>query len=114
MSSAVEAYQPEAVDGHQRGGRLSDTQRMIIEQRITNDKPSTAAAYLMCIFLGVLGAHRFYLGRVGTGVVMVILTLTFFGLIITAFWAFIDLFLIPSMIRDKVDTMRSRLMLEMI
>lgn len=97
-----------------RQGRLSDTQRMLIEQRITNDKPSTGAAYILCIFFGVLGVHRFYLGRIGTGVVMLIFTLTFFGLIISGIWAFIDLFLIPSMIRERVDTLRHRLTLEAI
>jgi TM2 domain-containing membrane protein YozV len=95
-------------------GRLSDTQRMLIEQRITNDKPSTGAAYILCIFFGVLGVHRFYLGRIGTGIVMLIFTLTFFGLIISGIWAFIDLFLIPSMIRERVDTLRHRLTLEAI
>lgn len=29
---------------------------------------SRLVALLLCIFLGVLGVHRFYLGKVGTGV----------------------------------------------
>ena len=70
--------------------------------------------YKRQIFFGVLGVHRFYLGRIGTGIVMLIFTLTFFGLIISGIWAFIDLFLIPSMIRERVDTLRHRLTLEAI
>ncbi len=35
-----------------------DTQQMVIEQRITNEKPSAAAAYLLCIFLGECGISR--------------------------------------------------------
>ncbi|MEJ6008658.1 TM2 domain-containing protein [Novosphingobium aquae] len=93
-------------------GRLSDTQRMLIEQRVANDKPSTGVAYLLCLFLGPLGAHRFYLGATGTGIVMLILSLTFFGLIISGPWAFIDLFLIPGIISGKVDAMRQRLAFE--
>ena len=33
-----------------------------------SDKSRTAAL-LLCFFLGVLGAHRFYVGKVGTGLV---------------------------------------------
>lgn len=94
--------------------RLSDSQRMLIEQRIANEKPSAGAAYLLCIFAGVLGAHRFYLGRKGSAIAMLILSITLVGLIVTAFWALIDLFLIPSMIKDKVDLARQKMILEAI
>ena len=92
--------------------RLTDSQKMLIEQRITNEKPSTGAAYLLCFFLGALGVHRLYLGEKGTGIVMLILGITFFGLIITGPWAFIDLFLIPSIIRKRVEDSRQRMLIE--
>ena len=31
-------------------------------------KKSRLVAALLCIFLGYLGAHRFYVGKVGTGI----------------------------------------------
>jgi TM2 domain-containing membrane protein YozV len=49
---------------------------------------SRLAALLFCLFLGVLGVHRFYVGKVGTGVAM-IFTLGGFGI-----WAFIDFIMI--------------------
>ncbi len=45
-------------------------------------------AFLLCFFLGYLGVHRFYVGKVGTGVLM-LLTLGGFGI-----WALIDFIMI--------------------
>ncbi|WP_239414489.1 TM2 domain-containing protein [Estrella lausannensis] len=53
-------------------------------------------ALLLCWFLGWLGAHRFYVGKVGTAILM-ILTLGGLGV-----WSFIDLILIlVGSFRDK-------------
>jgi TM2 domain-containing membrane protein YozV len=46
------------------------------------------AALLLCIFFGVFGIHRFYLGRIGTGILMLI-TLGGLGI-----WYVVDLILI--------------------
>lgn len=43
---------------------------------------------LLCFFLGSLGVHRFYAGKVGTGILM-LLTLGGFGI-----WALIDFVII--------------------
>ncbi len=40
---------------------------------------SKITALLLCIFLGTLGVHRFYVGKVGTGIVW-LLTLGIFGI----------------------------------
>jgi TM2 domain-containing membrane protein YozV len=40
---------------------------------------SRLVALLLCIFLGYLGIHRFYVGKVGTGIIW-ILTLGCFGI----------------------------------
>jgi TM2 domain-containing membrane protein YozV len=49
---------------------------------------SRLAALLLCFFLGCLGVHRFYVGKVGTGVAM-IFTLGGLGI-----WTLIDLIMI--------------------
>jgi len=49
---------------------------------------SRLAALLLCLFLGGLGVHRFYVGKVGTGVAM-IFTLGGLGI-----WVLIDLIMI--------------------
>lgn len=83
---------------------LTTDQLTLIEARVANDSPSAGVAYLLCLFLWWVGAHRFYLGRPGTGILMIIATLCF--VIPGALWAFIDLFLIPGMIREKKAQLR--------
>lgn len=45
-------------------------------------------AFLLCFFFGFLGVHRFYVGKVGTGIAQ-IFTLGGLGI-----WALIDLIMI--------------------
>ena len=47
-------------------------------------------AALLAFFLGTLGVHRFYLGRNGSGIAMLVLSLTIIGLFVSAPWALID------------------------
>lgn len=49
---------------------------------------SWLAALLLCLFLGGIGVHRFYTGKIGTGILM-ILTLGGLGI-----WVLIDLIMI--------------------
>ena len=54
------------------------------------------AALLLCLFLGPLGVHRFYVGKIGTGILMLI---TFGGL---GIWALVDLIMIAvGSFKDK-------------
>ncbi|MDO5643583.1 MAG: TM2 domain-containing protein, partial [Paracoccus sp. (in: a-proteobacteria)] len=97
---------------------LTTQQQMLVEQRISNDAKSPVVAYLLLVFLGWFGAHRFYLGQTGTAITMLILTilgaLTFvmiigiFMLAAVGIWCVIDIFLIPGMIQKDKDTIRNR------
>lgn len=49
---------------------------------------------LLCVFLGGFGAHRFYTGHIITGVIQLVLTLTFIGAFITGIWVIYDLVMI--------------------
>jgi TM2 domain-containing membrane protein YozV len=52
--------------------------------------------FLLCFFLGVFGVHRFYAGKIGTGILQLV-TLGGFGI-----WAYIDLiFIIIGAFTDK-------------
>lgn len=49
---------------------------------------SRLVALLLCNFLGYLGIHRFYVGKIGTGILMIV---TFGGFLV---WWFVDLIMI--------------------
>ncbi|WP_327091667.1 TM2 domain-containing protein [Nonomuraea sp. NBC_01738] len=49
---------------------------------------SWLVAVLLCFFLGVLGVHRFYVGKIGTGILQLI-TLGGFGI-----WVLVDFIMI--------------------
>jgi TM2 domain-containing membrane protein YozV len=55
---------------------------------------SRLAALLLAIFFGPFGLHRFYVGKAGTGLVMLLITCTGIGVFITCMWALIDAIMI--------------------
>ena len=62
-----------------------------------SDKKMVVAA-LLCFFIGFLGVHRFYVGKVGTGILMIF---TFGGV---GIWALVDLIMIiTGSFKDKED-----------
>ena len=66
-------------------------------------------AYILWFFLGFFGVHRMYLGRVGSGIAMLVLhglawltywiLIGWFGFGILGLWWLIDALLIPGMAR---------------
>ncbi|MDU9693369.1 TM2 domain-containing protein [Priestia aryabhattai] len=55
---------------------------------ITSSEKNWLITVLLCFFLGGLGAHRFFVGKIGAGIVMLV-TLGGFGI-----WSLIDLIVI--------------------
>ena len=78
--------------------------------RYEANKRSLSIALVYCIFFGLFGMHRFYVGKRDSGSAMLILSLIVVGLPITIVWSFVDLFLLPNMVSnynndlaDKID-----------
>ena len=66
------------------------------QQQVSDKK--FVPAVLLCFFLGSLGIHRFYLGKTGTGILM-LLTLGGLGI-----WTLIDVVrLVIGSMKDKND-----------
>lgn len=53
-------------------------------------------AFLLAFFFGLFGIHRFYVGKTGSGIAMLVLTLTAVGTIVTFPWSVIDWIMIVS------------------
>ncbi|MDR6434629.1 NINE protein [Brucella pseudogrignonensis] len=102
---------------------LTDKQNLIIERRIEDAKKKTWLAYVLLVLLGGLGSHRFYVNGPSAGAVgMLLLAVLTVGLAIIeadkasdmtlialCVWQLVDLFLIPSMIRQRSAKMRKDL-----
>jgi TM2 domain-containing membrane protein YozV len=79
---------------------LDVSELLLVEARVADRGPKTGVAYLCWFLGGLIGVHRFYLGRRGSGVLM----LFTFGL--AGFMTFFDLFLIPGMAREARERIR--------
>ncbi len=83
--------------------------QILIETRVSNEKKSAAAAYFLWFFLGWISAHRFYLGKPVTAILQILSYFILIGFV----WWIVDLFLIPSIIEDKMNETRGRMAREM-
>lgn len=90
---------------------MTDVNDARLQMMFQAQKKSTGAAYLLWLFLGGFGAHRFYLGQTGTGAAQLILFIFgwatliigvgLFLLIAVALWLLVDAFLIPGLILQQ-------------
>jgi TM2 domain-containing membrane protein YozV len=93
-----------------------DAQRMMMYDA---NKKSATVAYLLWFFLGMLGAHRFYLDRSGSAVAQMLITFMswlllfvfvgIFTLAAVGMWVLVDAFLIPDWIREHNNRLIARL-----
>ncbi len=59
---------------------------------------SRLAACLFCLILGMVAAHRFYVGKIGTAILMILLMVTGIGEI----WLLVDfIMIVAGVFRDK-------------
>ncbi|AUJ23463.1 MULTISPECIES: TM2 domain-containing protein [Virgibacillus] len=90
---------------------LTDHEKLLVSSELNRKGKNMLLAYVLLIFLGTLGIHRFYLDKKGTAITQLILSVVggltaiiligFIPLIIVGIWLFIDLFLVPGMVEKE-------------
>ena len=85
------------------------------------EKKSLLAAYVLWFFLGYVGAHRFYLGRTLSGLLMLalaavtlVLSLVSFGILgflwlLVGLWWLVDALLIPGIVAARNSRIADRI-----
>jgi len=75
-------------------GHLPQDKQMVFFMQFNNVKKNPTTAILWALFLGGLGAHKFYMGQTGVGVIYLIFCWTYIPSII----AFIELFTLSGQV----------------
>lgn len=75
---------------------LNDQERLMFQNEVNARRKDVSVGVILCLFLGGLGAHRFYMGQTGLGVVYVLL----FWTLIPALVALVECFLMPGRVRE--------------
>lgn len=68
---------------------MTAEQRMLFQSQYSAAKKSGTTGVLLALLLGGLGAHHFYLGRVGLGILYVVLCWTFLPALVAVIEAFL-------------------------
>lgn len=87
---------------------LDERELQVARLEIEKRQKSAVVAWLLWLFLGGLGGHRYYLGPIWQAVLM---TLTLGGL---GFWALIDAFFIPRRLRALREEVEAQVVAEIL
>ena len=74
---------------------MTEQQRMVYMNQMSAVRKDATVGVLLALFLGGFGAHRFYLGQVGWGLLYLLFCFTF----IPALVSFVECFLMPGRVR---------------
>lgn len=80
---------------------MSPEQRVVFFSYWTAARKSATTGVLLAVFLGGLGVHHFYLGRVGLGVLYLVFCWTF----VPAFVALVEAFLMSGRVARYNDAL---------
>lgn len=86
---------------------LSSQELLILQSELDKKGKSKTPAWLLWLFTGGIGGHRYYMGDIGYAVLM---TLTLGGL---GLWTLIDAFLINSAIDKKNEEIERDVMVKL-
>lgn len=89
---------------------LDPKYQMMLENDMQKMAKKPVVAWLLWFFLGMFGAHRFYLGHTKVGVGMVV-SLIFTGGVVTLFWWIIEAITLSNRIKQVNENIESQLIM---
>jgi len=92
-----------------RKNQLDARELILLEQEVRSRGKNMVIAYVLWYFLGIFGGHRFYMGKTGSAIAQLVLTVTVIGLIVTVIWWIVDAFLVHAWVREYNRHVESRL-----
>ncbi|WP_059041837.1 MULTISPECIES: TM2 domain-containing protein [Paenibacillus] len=92
-----------------RKSQLDTRELLLLESEVKNQGKNMFVAYILWYFLGIFGGHRFYMGKIGTAVTQLILSLTVVGLIATGIWWIVDAFLVHTWVKRHNGEVENRI-----
>lgn len=75
---------------------MTTEELQLLESEMQNERKNKTPLWLLWVFTGGIGGHRFYLGDIGMGVAMLFCNWMTFGI-----WALVDAFFINRRLREK-------------
>jgi TM2 domain-containing membrane protein YozV len=83
---------------------LSSQELFLVQSEVAKYRKDGTTAVLLALFLGGLGAHKFYLGQIGLGVLYLVFCWTFIPAIISL----IECFMISGYVTAMNDEIEAR------
>lgn len=90
--------------------QLTPQQLLGHETAMLRYRKEPVVAFLLAVFLGIFGAHHFYLGYNRAGVIMLVLTLSVVGLIVSVPWKIVNWVTVWGETADANDEMEYALL----
>ncbi|WP_059050084.1 TM2 domain-containing protein [Paenibacillus senegalimassiliensis] len=91
-----------------RKTQLDTRELLLLDSEVKNYGKNMVVAYILWYFLGMFGGHRFYMGRTGSAVAQLILSITVIGMIVTSIWWIVDAFLVHAWVKDHNAQLENR------
>lgn len=93
----------------QYGHNLTTQQKLYFQQEYDKQSRNPSTALILALFLGGLGAHRFYLGQWGWGIAYIVFAWTFIPVIV----ALIECFMIRGRTEEYNKTVAEQIVHKM-
>ncbi|WP_278930848.1 TM2 domain-containing protein [Limosilactobacillus oris] len=82
---------------------LTIEEQILLNQEVKMQSKNVIVAYIVWATTGIIGGHRYFMGKTGSAIAMTLIVLLTFGIgaIATAIWAIVDAMYLYKWIQDE-------------